>query len=93
MKELNSLFSREQITSGEKIKRYRESYEISQNELCEILGISQNNLSAIENGKRNLGLKTAVKICALFPIRLEDLLFPNGIEKEEAFKEVKDRAG
>lgn len=78
-------------TAGEKIRAYRKVFKLSQNQLCELIGISQNNLSAIENGRREVGLQTAVKFCAIFNVNLEDLLFPQGIEKESGYIEVAKR--
>lgn len=39
------------------LKRFREEKKISQSEICDILGIAQPYLSAIENGKRPLNKK------------------------------------
>lgn len=81
--------SLENVTTGEKIKAYRTNFKLSQAELGQILNISENNLSKIENNRKDVDLKTATKLCAVFNINIEDLLFPQGIEKNEHFIEVR----
>ena len=82
---------KDQIT-GDVIRRYRDAYKLSQNKLAELVGISQNNLSAIENGKRSIGIETATRFCAIFPINLEDLIYPNGIENSVTFIETQKKS-
>lgn len=47
---------------GLKIKFYRENAGYTQEQLSELINISQNFLSQIENGKRAPSLKTLIKI-------------------------------
>jgi transcriptional regulator with XRE-family HTH domain len=47
---------------GLKIRFYRESAGLTQGQLSELVNISQNFLSQIENGKRTPSLKTLIKI-------------------------------
>ncbi|MBP7793181.1 MAG: helix-turn-helix transcriptional regulator [Candidatus Goldbacteria bacterium] len=47
---------------GLKIRFYRESAGFTQEQLSELVNISQNFLSQIENGRRAPSLKTVVKI-------------------------------
>ena len=63
-------------TVGDILKRYRESFELSQAALADLVGTSQNNISAIENEKRDIGVNVAMKFCAIFPVTLEKLLIP-----------------
>lgn len=79
------------LTTGQKIKQYRKAYKLSQSELAKYMGITQNNLSSIENDRREIGPKIAIKFCAIFNILIDDLLFPNGIENHDTFKEVRSR--
>lgn len=67
-------------TAGEVLCRYRESFELSQQALAELIGTNQNNISAIENGKRKIGVSVAIKLCAIFPVTLEKLLVPEGLK-------------
>ncbi len=47
---------------GLKIRFYRENAGLTQEQLSELINISQNFLSQIENGKRAPSLKTIIKI-------------------------------
>lgn len=91
MKELKSLFKHKKMTTGEKIKAYRHAYELSQVELAKILDLRQENLSAIENDRKEIGLKTAIKFCAIYNITLDDLIFDSGIENHPIYKEVRQK--
>jgi len=46
-------------TAGEVLARYRKSFELSQAALADLIGTTQNNISAIENGKREIGVNVA----------------------------------
>lgn len=67
-------------TAGQILSRYRDSFELSQAALADLIGTTQNNISAIENGKREIGVSVAIKLCAIFPVTLEKLLIPQGIK-------------
>lgn len=79
------------VTTGEKIRAYRKAFNISQMQLCEILGISQNNLSAIENNRRSIALSSAIKFSAVFNVDPIDLIYPNGVDQSSEWIEVKKR--
>ncbi len=91
MKELKSLFKSQKMTTGQKIKAYRNAHELSQVELAQILELRQENLSAIENDRKEIGLKTAIKFCAIYNITLDDLLFERGLENHPTYKEIRAR--
>jgi transcriptional regulator with XRE-family HTH domain len=78
-------------TTGEVIKRYRLQLKITQAELSEVLEVSQSRLSEIENGTRGIGLVTARKFCAIFPISLERLVCPSGLKNDDVFIETRKR--
>ncbi len=84
MKDLESIFENKKQTSGKIIRSFRVKFKISQKELSEITGINENNISAIENDRRDLGVDSATKIAAFFGFDPSFLLFPNGYQ--EAFK-------
>jgi DNA-binding XRE family transcriptional regulator len=67
-------------TAGQILSRYRDSFELSQAALANLIGTTQNNISAIENGKREIGVSVAIKLCAIFPVTLEKLLIPQGLK-------------
>lgn len=62
------------VTMGRRIAQRRRSKKIKQNELAEKLGISNNHLSAIENGKENPSLETHMKICESLQVTPDYLL-------------------
>lgn len=93
MKELKTLLNPiKNQTTGEKVRMYRDAFKLSQTDLAELIGENQANISKIEDDSRAIGAKTAMKFCAVFNITLEGLLFPNGIENEDEFKKVRDKA-
>ena len=57
------------------LKRLREEANISQKELAEILGITQQGYSFIEQGKMNPSLKIARKIALYFHKSIEEISF------------------
>ena len=75
---------RASITPGEAIKMIRELQEISQNQLSEMTGISQSNLSALENGSRHLGRDRAIVLAQALHVHPAVLLFPDYQVKEAA---------
>jgi len=74
------LKSLDKATPGDVIRAFRQSFNVSQDELKEITGVS--NLSDLENGRRDIGLDVAVRIAAFFGISPSRILFPAGFEKE-----------
>lgn len=92
MKDLEKLFDKK-TTPGAIIRSFRTNFKVSQKELCEITGINEHNLSAIENGRREIGILTAKKIAAFFGFDPSFLLFPNGYEETfEEFKNIRKKA-
>lgn len=81
MKELNSLFIKA-TTAGKMIKAFRAGFNVTQKEMSEVVGISETNLSAIENDRREIGIELATRIGAFLGIHPSLLLFPNGQEAE-----------
>lgn len=83
-----SLFSLSNTTTGDIIKAFRKNFDIAQDDIAWACGLSQANLSAIENNRRSLGPKVAVKLAAFLGISPTILLFPNGYQNLEEYKEV-----
>ncbi len=79
-------------TTGALLKAFRESFEISQNELAAITGIPQANLSAIENDRRDVGPEVALKLAAAIGVAPDIILYPGGYETEPTFVEVQKRS-
>ncbi|MDZ4662389.1 MAG: helix-turn-helix transcriptional regulator [Pseudomonadota bacterium] len=74
--------------AGDIIKAFRANFDIVQDDMAWACGISQANLSAIENNRREVGPKLAVKIAAFLDVHPSILLYPNGYESLPEFKEV-----
>lgn len=92
MKNLKDILPRAtKRTTGQKIKEYRHAYQIDQKSLAEILKIGQSRLSEIENDRVEIGLSIAKRFCAIFPITLESLVCPMGIERDKEFKDTLKR--
>lgn len=82
---------RSATTSGSLVKSWRTNFEIPQEEMAFACGISQANLSAIENGRRDIGPRIALRLSAFMGISPEIILYPSGVEAEPEFIEVKKR--
>ena len=65
------------VTIGESVRIMRELQELSQNELAELTGIPQSTISAIENGRVNLGLERAKILARALKCHPAVLVFPS----------------
>ena len=65
------------ITPGESLRIIRELQELSQNELAVMIGSSQSNISAIENGASQLGRERAIALARALKVHPSVLLFPD----------------
>ena len=93
MKDLETYFSQEDDTAGKVIKSFRKNFKITQSELCEVTGISEKYLSAVENDKRPIGLEVASKIGVFFSFDPAFLLFPGGLEElNSQYRDIKKEA-
>lgn len=59
---------------GIRIRIRRKELKIKQAELAEILGISNNHMSSIENGKQKPSLDTFIRICKCLSVSPDYLL-------------------
>ena len=75
-------------TPGQVIRAKRKNFGITLEEVEEVTGISQSNLSLYENDKKNIGLIQATKIGMAIGLHPMTILFPNGIEADIRFKEI-----
>ena len=65
----------ENIDIGFKIKKLREEKNLSQEQLANLLEISQSKLSKIENGRiKKIEMKLVLKFCKNIDINLDDFL-------------------
>jgi transcriptional regulator with XRE-family HTH domain len=79
-------------TTGELIKAFRENFEIRQDDMAHACKISQANLSAIEQGRREVGARLALRLAAFMGMSPDIVLYPNGYESEPEYLEVRERS-
>lgn len=65
------------VKPAEALKILRELQYLSQNKLSEITGISQSNISALENGARQMGRDRALVLASALHVHPAVLLFPD----------------
>jgi len=71
------------VSVGESVRIIRELQELTQNGLADLTGIPQSTISAIENGRVNLGVERAKIIARALKCHPAVLVFPGwDIEKE-----------
>ena len=66
---------RVQVTPGESLRILRDFQEMSQNKLALLSGISQSNISAFENGSKQIGRETAIKLAKALKVHPAVILF------------------
>ena len=76
MKEFRTAKKRIEVSVGESVRIIRELQELSQNQLSELTGIPQATISAIENGRVNLGVERAKMLARALKCHPAVLLFP-----------------
>ena len=79
-------------TSGQLIKAFRINFKISQMQLAAICGMTQANLSSIENDRREIGADIALRLSAALGVAPEIILYPGGYETQREFIATKRRA-
>lgn len=73
------------VSVGESVRIVREFQELSQTELAGLTGIPQSTISAIENGRVNLGVERAKVIARSLKVHPSVLVFPGwDVMKESA---------
>jgi transcriptional regulator with XRE-family HTH domain len=65
------------VSPGEALKMLRELQGLTQSDLAELTGIGQSNISAIENGSRQLGRSRAIMLAKVLHVHPAVLLFPD----------------
>ncbi len=76
MKEFRPAKKRIEVSVGESVRILREFQELSQSQLTELTGIPQATLSAIENGRVNLGVERAKVLARALKCHPAVLVFP-----------------
>ena len=76
MKEFRPAKKRVEVSVGESVRILRELQELSQSQLSELTGIPQATISAIENGRVNLGVERAKVLARALKCQPAVLVFP-----------------
>lgn len=76
MKDFQPARKRVEVSVGESVRILRELQELSQRELAELTGIPQATISAIENGRVNLGVERAKVLARALRCHPAVLVFP-----------------
>ena len=77
MKDYRPARKRVDVSVGESVRILRELQELTQRQLCELTGIAQATLSAIENDRVNLGVERAKVLARALKCHPAVLVFPN----------------
>jgi transcriptional regulator with XRE-family HTH domain len=85
MKEFRPAKKRVEVSVGESVRILRELQELSQRQLSELTAIPQATISAIENGRVNLGVERAKVLGRALHCHPAVLVFPGwDVELESA---------
>lgn len=85
MKDFRPAKKRVEVSVGESVRILRELQELSQRELSELTSIPQATISAIENGRVNLGVERAKMLARALHCHPAVLVFPGWeVELESA---------
>lgn len=76
MNEFRPAKRRVEVSIGESVRILRELQEMSQSDLAEVSGIAQSTISAIENGRINLGVERAKLLARALKCHPAVLVFP-----------------
>ncbi|MBI1733288.1 MAG: helix-turn-helix transcriptional regulator [Gammaproteobacteria bacterium] len=76
MSEYRPAKKRVEVSVGESVRIIRELQEMSQNDLAAATGIPQSTISAIENGRVNLGVERAKQLARVLKCHPAVLVFP-----------------
>ena len=76
MKNYHPAKKRVEVSVGESVRIVRELQDLSQSQLSELTGIPQATISAIENGRVNLGVERAKILARALKCHPAVLVFP-----------------
>ena len=78
---------------GYKIKEYRESLNMTQDQLAEASGVSRGTISALENGTvRATTTKTLLKIAQALGTTVDRIFFEHSVQSVERSEKAKPEA-
>lgn len=81
-------FKTGKLTTGKILKAFRNRFGLTQKEVATAIDVSVSNLSALENDKRNMGAEIAGRFSVIYGVRVERLLFPNGLKGLKGYKKL-----
>ncbi|MGH8560084.1 MAG: helix-turn-helix transcriptional regulator [Methylococcales bacterium] len=84
MKDFTPAKKRIDVSVGESVRIIRELQEMSQSQLAAAAGIPQSTISAIENGRINLGVERAKQLARVLKCHPAVLVFPGWETRENA---------
>jgi len=76
MREFRPAKRRVEVSIGESVRILRELQELTQGQLADLTGIPQSTISAIENGRVNLGVERAKVLARALKCHPAVLVFP-----------------
>lgn len=79
-------------STGDLIKAFRSNFDIRQDDMAHACKISQANLSAIEQNRREIGPRIALRLAAFMGLSPDVILYPKGYEAEPEYREVRERS-
>ena len=72
------------IVVGQKIRQIRKSRRLTQADLASRIGVTQSDLSRMENGEYKVGLDTLFRILQVFELSMSRFFEEPGVESPEA---------
>ena len=91
-KVIDSIFGKHHYTPSEVIKLKRKSWNMTQKDVSEITGIPENNISAYESGRLNIGWEIAKKLAIALAIHPNSIMCPNGEDYYQELEEMAQKA-
>ena len=73
-----------EVTPGQMLKTLREFQGLSQQELANMTGMTQSNISALETDARQIGRERAITLAKALKVHPAVILFPDYKAKEAA---------
>ncbi len=81
-------FKTGKLTTGKILRAFRGRFGLTQKDVAKAIEISVSNLSALENDKRKIGADLAGRFSVIYGVRVERLLFPNGLQEIKGHKRL-----
>jgi transcriptional regulator with XRE-family HTH domain len=77
----------EYYSIGQRVRKYRKAYNLSQEQLAEQIGISTTHLSHIETGNTKLSLPVLVRLADALNVHTDELLYEQEKNSKSSAKE------